>query len=273
MGRINTKHWPLFMAISIVLIIGAVGCSTSPTRANLTLEHARLGYMQAQQNPQVASNAPVSLHEAEQALQQAEQAWKDDNEEEAQHLAYVAERKTAIARATAEQKGAESDIQRLGEERDRVLLESRTREARQAQQEAQVATRRATQLEQELQELKARETERGLELTLGDVLFEVDKADLKAGTMRNLYTLAEFLKQNPTRNVSIAGHTDSTGAEARNLELSQRRAEAVRDFLIANGVSPDRIAAHGHGKSYPVASNDTAAGRQQNRRVEVVVMR
>jgi outer membrane protein OmpA-like peptidoglycan-associated protein len=243
-------------------------------RPNPALEEARLSYQQAQQNAQVASGAPVALREAEQALQKAEKAWKDDEDrEEVDHLAYVAERKVAIAGATAEQAVAEAEVKRLGEERDRVLLESRSREAQQAQQQAQTATARATQLEQELKALKARETERGLELTLGDVLFEVNQATLKPGAMRNLYQLAEFLNQNPTRHVMIEGHTDSTGSEATNLELSLRRAEAIRNFLITSGVNPGRITARGHGEMYPIASNDTAAGRQQNRRVEVVVMR
>lgn len=260
------------MAIGTGLVIGAVGCSTmGPSPA---LEQARLSYTQAQQNPQIATNAPVEWREAERALQSAERAWKaDEDQEEVQYLAYVAERKVEIARASAQQKMAEAEVQRLGEERDRVLLESRSREAQQAQQTAQTATARATKLEQELKELQAKETERGLELTLGDVLFEVNQANLRPGAMRNLYQLAEFLKQNPTRNVLIEGHTDSTGSEATNLELSRRRAEAVREFLITSGVSPDRVSARGHGETYPIASNDTAAGRQQNRRVEVVVMR
>ena len=278
MGRMKPSGFLRSMTIGTLLIISAVGCSTMPTSP--ALEQARLSYTQAQQNPQIAANAPVALREAEQALQKAEQAWKDDKEKEVQHLAYIAERKTEIARATAEQKMAEAEVQKLGEERERVLLESRSRtaqqaqeQAQQAQQQAQVATARATQLEQELKELQARETERGLELTLGDVLFEVNQASLKPGAMRNLYQLAEFLKQHPTRQVAIEGHTDSTGSEAANLDLSRRRAEAVRDFLIINGVSPERITAHGHGEMYPIASNNTAAGRQQNRRVEVVVMR
>ena len=259
------------MAIGTALLIGVVGCSTMGP--NPALEQARLSYMQAQQDPQIATHAPVAWSEAERALQHAEKAWKEDEEpEEVQHLAYVAERKVEIARASAQQKIAETEVQRLGEERDRVLLESRSREAQQAQQTAQTATARATKLEQELRELQAKETERGLELTLSDVLFEVNQANLKPGAMRNLYQLAEFLKQNPRRNVSIEGHTDSTGSEARNLDLSRRRAEAVRQFLITSGVSPDRLTAHGHGELYPVASNDTVAGRQQNRRVDVVVM-
>jgi OmpA-OmpF porin, OOP family len=265
MRRLIPRYVLRSMLIGSVLIMSAVGCSTmGPTPA---LEQARLSYTQAQQNPQIATNAPVAWREAERALQNAERAWKADEEpEEVQHLAYMAERKVEIARASAQQKMAEVEVQRLGEERDRVLLESRSREA-------QTATARATKLEQELRELQAKETERGLELTLGDVLFEVNQANLRPGAMRNLYQLAEFLKQNPTRNVLIEGHTDSTGAEATNFELSRRRAEAVREFLITSGVSPDRLTARGHGETYPIASNNTVAGRQQNRRVEVVVMR
>jgi outer membrane protein OmpA-like peptidoglycan-associated protein len=272
MAMTNIQPIVRFLVIGTALIVGAAGCTTmgeSPA-----LNQARFTYMQAQQNPQIATNAPVALREAEQAVQQAEKAWKDDGDEaEVQHLAYVAERKVNVAQATAEQKVAEAEVQRLGEERDRVLLDSRSREARQAQQQAQSATARATQLEQELKELQAKETERGLELTLGDVLFEVNQATLKPGAMRHMYQLAEVLRQQPTRHVLIKGHTDSSGSDSYNFELSQRRAESVRDFLISTGVSPDRITARGYGEAYPVASNDTTSGRQQNRRVAVVISR
>jgi OOP family OmpA-OmpF porin len=272
MGRTTPSHLRWLVVVGAALVIGAAGCST--VGENPALQQARFTYMQAQQDPQIVSNAPVALREAEQALRRAEQAWEEDKDrQEVQHLAYVTERKVGIARATAEQKLAEAEIQRLAEERDRVLIETRAREAQQAQQQAQAATARATQLEQQLRELQAKETERGLELTLGDVLFEVNRADLKPGAMRNLYQLAEFLRQNSTRQVLIEGHTDSTGSDSYNLDLSQRRAEAVRDFLIGNGVSPERITARGHGEAYPIAPNDTASGRQQNRRVEVVVLR
>jgi len=272
MAMTNIQSILRFLGISTALIVGAVGCSTM--RESPALNQARAAYMQAQRNPQIGTNAPLALRDAEQAVQRAERAWKDDDdEEEVQHLAYVAERKVDIARAAAEQKMAEAEVQRLGEERERMLLDSRSREARQAQQQAQVATARATQLEQELKALQAKETERGIELTLGDVLFEVNRADLKPGAMRNLYQLVEFLKQNPKRNVLIEGHTDSSGSDSYNLDLSQRRAESIRDFLITNGVGPERISARGYGEAYPIASNDTVAGRQQNRRVAVVVLR
>jgi outer membrane protein OmpA-like peptidoglycan-associated protein len=240
----------------------------------MALGQARTAFMQAQQNPQITSNAPITMREAEQTLRHAEQVWvKDQDEEEVQHLAYVTERQVEMARAASQQKQAEADIKRLAEERDRLLLDTRARQAQQSQQSAQEATARASQLEQELKALQARETERGLELTLGDVLFEVNAATLKPGAMRHLYQLAEFLKQNPARNVLIEGHTDSTGSESHNLELSQRRAEAVADFLTNNGVSPARVTTRGYGEAYPIASNDSTAGRQQNRRVDMVVLR
>jgi outer membrane protein OmpA-like peptidoglycan-associated protein len=251
--------------------------------------------MQAQRDPQVTAEAPVALQEAEQTLGRAERTWKaDHNAEEAQHLAQLTEQRIEIARAVAQRRMAEADIQQLGRERERVLQEARAREARlaqeaaeraqqeaeraqreaaRAQQDVRTATTRATQLEQELAALKAKETERGLVLTLGDVLFEFNRADLKPGTMQKLYPLVTFLQENPTRNVVIEGHTDNIGSDAYNQDLSERRAEAVRSFLIQNGIRAERVTAQGRGKSYPVASNDTEAGRQQNRRVEIVIPR
>jgi OOP family OmpA-OmpF porin len=106
---------------------------------------------------------------------------------------------------------------------------------------------------------------------LGDVLFEFNKADLRAGALRNLYPLVSFLKENASRAVTIEGYTDNVGAESYNLDLSQRRAEAVRRFLLENGLTQDRITARGLGEAYPVASNSTESGRQMNRRVEIVI--
>ena len=137
--------------------------------------------------------------------------------------------------------------------------------------EAEQALARTKQLEQQLADLKARQTDRGLELTLSDVLFEFDKANLTPGALLSLAPLVTFLRENPDQTISIEGHTDSLGSDAYNQQLSQHRAEAVRDFLVQSGISVDRITARGMGKSYPVASNATEAGRQQNRRVEMVI--
>jgi OmpA-OmpF porin, OOP family len=263
-------HALRYVAVGTVVLTAAWGCTTMQEPA--ALAQARSQYMQAQQNPQVTTHAPVALREAEQTLRQAERLWvEEEDEAEVQHLAYVTERRVDIARANTEQKLAETEIQKLSEERDQVLLQSRTRETQQAQREAQQATTHATRLEQELAALKTQQTDRGLVVTLSDVLFESNRADLKPGAMRTLYPLVTFLKENPTRTMSIEGHTDSIGSQSYNLDLSERRATAVRDFLMAQGVEAGRINTVGYGKAYPVASNDTEAGRQQNRRVEVVM--
>ena len=262
------------------LCLSALGVGCGPT-TNTALERAQASYQQAQQNPQIATHAPVALQEAQQSLQRAERVWSNEKDgDEVAHLAYVTEQRVDIARATADKKIAEAEIKQLGAEREQVLLEARTREAIQAQRIAEVARTRAEQeaararlLEQELAALKARQTERGLVLTLGDVLFEYDKVNLKPGAMQNLYQLATFLTENPERNLIIEGHTDSLGSDSYNLELSRRRAQAVENFLLQNGVEPTRLTTRGYGEAYPVASNTTEAGRQENRRVEIVVLR
>ena len=204
--------------------------------------------------------APEQLAEAEQALDQAESAFRGRaDQDEVDHLAYLAEQRAGTAQALADERVALAEIDRLGEERDDLLVESRDRQIR--------------VLETELAELQADRTERGLVVTLSDeILFDVDQAELKPGGMQQLARVAEFLVENPDRNVLIEGHTDSTAPDAYNLALSQRRANAVEDFLITQGVDPTRMSSDGYGEQLPIASNDTAAGRQANRRVELVVL-
>jgi len=257
-----------------------LGCSTIPARP-VALEDARAAYAQAQQDPQVATNAPVALREAEEAVRRAEQTWeKSKNVREVQNLAAVAERRVALARAAAEKKMAENELAELSAERERVLLEARTREAERAQREAdrsyqqvRIVTTRETQLEQDLAAFKAqtRETTRGLVLTLDGVLFGSNQATLAPGGMNRLAQLVTFLKAHPERRVTIEGYTDSIGSASHNLGLSQRRAEAVRSFLIQNGLDARRITATGYGEASPLAPNNTEAGRLQNRRVEVII--
>jgi OOP family OmpA-OmpF porin len=270
-----------------LLVVGSLlggGCTAgSPPVA---LEQARTAYAQAEQTPEVVANAPVPLREANQALQRAERVWADDHDaEEVQHLAALATQRVEIARAVAEKKVAEAQMQQATEERDQVLLDARTRAAQRSQLEAaratqqaqaataqaQAATSQVQQLQQELAALQAKQTDRGLVLTLGDVLFETGKADLRPGALRNLYPLVTFLQKYPERRVVIEGHTDNVGSDAYNLDLSQRRADAVRDFLLQNGVNAAQMSTRGYGKASPVASNNTAEGRQQNRRVELII--
>ncbi len=124
----------------------------------------------------------------------------------------------------------------------------------------------------ELTSIQSRESDRGIVLTIPDVLFDVDKADLKVGAQRDLAAIAMYLKDRPGQKVLIEGHTDSTGTTAHNHELSLRRSTAVETFFLKNGVDPERFEVRGLGENLPIASNETSAGRQQNRRVEIVVL-
>jgi outer membrane protein OmpA-like peptidoglycan-associated protein len=130
----------------------------------------------------------------------------------------------------------------------------------------------AKRLQTAVAELEARPTERGLVLTLGsDVLFDFDRYELKPGAKRTVERVADFLNEYPERKVLVEGFTDSLGSREYNMGLSERRANAVRMALLERGVDPDRIKIRGYGPDHPVASNDTEAGRQRNRRVEIVV--
>jgi len=171
--------------------------------------------------------------------------------------AAAAREQAALARENAERAALAATVA----EKQAVWADQRSTSARRAE------------LERELAELKARETAHGLVLTLGDVLFAPDQSEPTTAAMRKLSPLVTILKDQPQRSIRIEGYTDSRGPESYNLDLSQRRADAVRDFLIDNGISPRRITARGYGEAVAVASNSTLAGRRENRRVEVIVPR
>lgn len=143
--------------------------------------------------------------------------------------------------------------------------------ARDAQAQAAAAEARAASLQRQLTTLEALKTDRGLVITLGDVLFKFNRAEVKSSAQTRMAQLADFLRHYPDRRVSIEGHTDNIGTAAYNNELSQRRAEAIRSQLIGLGIASERISTVGYGKDFPVASNDTDTNRAINRRVEVVI--
>jgi outer membrane protein OmpA-like peptidoglycan-associated protein len=255
------KHKKLLMAALLTGTAALTACNTIPPK-NSNLEEARTSYSTAQSDPQVVKFAAVEFKQAGDALNQADAAWRDkEKPEKVNHLAYLANQKVAIAQETAKLKTAEETLQNADAERNKVLLDARTNEA-------ELAKQKAKQLEDEL---KAKSSDRGLTITLGDVLFDTAKAKLKSGGMRTMEKLATFLKENPERKVLVEGFTDSRGSDEYNQGLSERRADAVRSALLGFGVSPDRIEARGYGEAFPVAGNDDAAGQQMNRRVEVVI--
>ena len=235
--------------------------------------------------------AEVRAFEAERARKEAEARTLEIQRAkgEAEALARQAEiaRKEAEARALeiqrakgeaeaktleAEKAKKEAEAKALELEKAQKEAEAKKLEAEMAHMKAEEAIAQRKQLESELSELKARQTDRGVILTLGDILFETGKANLMSGAMRSIDILADFLKKYPKRNVLIEGFTDSTGSETYNLGLSQQRANAVRDALTAKGITTERITTKGYGEQFPIAGNNTQAGRQQNRRVEIVIL-
>lgn len=186
-----------------------------------------------------------------------------------ERAAAVADEKAEIAKEEAEIAKAAAEL----EEKKSALAQKKAALVEKESDINKEVAAQANQLEQELADLKAQETERGLVYTLGEVLFEFNDVELKAEALRKLYPLVTFLKEHPRRDLLIEGHADSLGSDVYNLQLSQQRAIAVGKFLVSNGIAPERITAYGYGKEYPVASNATPAGREQNRRVEVVILR
>lgn len=174
------------------------------------------------------------------------------------------------ARMSAEQAKMRADQAKMEAESAQKLADERLAAAEAARKQAEAAKARNAALQAELAELQAKDTDRGMVLTLGDVLFDTAKSSLKAGALRSIDKLAEFLKRNPERKILIEGHTDSVGSDEYNQQLSQARAAAVRQALLENQIAADRLDMRGLGEAYPVANNATAAGRQQNRRVEVI---
>jgi outer membrane protein OmpA-like peptidoglycan-associated protein len=210
-----------------------------------------------------SQEARIAQKEAENAkflaMAEAERAEKAKREaEQARLLAQSEADRATKAKAEAEARGREAEQARMA-----ALAES---------ERAAKAKAEADQLMKELSALKAKQTERGIVLTIGDVLFAIGKADLSKEAMRSVDKLAEFLQKYPNRNVLIEGHTDSTGSDELNMTLSQNRAGAVKEALTGKGITEGRITPKGYGKKYPVATNDTSAGRQQNRRVEVIIL-
>ncbi|RJP94377.1 MAG: DUF4398 domain-containing protein, partial [Desulfobacteraceae bacterium] len=259
---------------SLILLVGLLsGCAS--TEKFPPLERAQAAYSVAENNPDVKANAPVALYESDKILKKAEMA---ENLDEKRHLSYLAEKNSEMAIALAEQKKAEKEMALLKKEKERVILESRTTEAEMSAREtlaareeamrlkaeaeakareAQEAMDRAAQLESELANLKAEKTDRGVVLTLGDVLFATGKAELAPGAKQTMDYLAAFLNKYPDRKVLIEGHTDSTGSAELNQSLSERRAQSVKIALLERGISFDRIDTVGYGKDRPVTSNDT----------------
>lgn len=280
MSEIATRTSLARLAAAAALV-AAAGCAS---RQSPELDSLRTRY--DQEKPRLDQLAPVASDDARVSIDKVAGAVNAGAEHaEVTHLVYVANKRIDVAEARADERAAHDEVAALSAERQRLELAARENAARSAQSAAASASARAAEaaqraadaearnreLQSQLSELSARETDRGIVLTLGDVLFDVDRSTLKPGARASLEKLVTFLNENPDRNLEIEGHTDSTGSRAHNEELSQARADSVASFLASRGISGSRVQTRGLAFDFPVASNDTAAGRQLNRRVEIII--
>jgi len=208
--------------------------------------------------------AEVAVTEANAARDKARLAARTDE-------ADAAQRNAASSQRQADASQAQSEASQRQAANARQQTAAAQQQAAMSQQQTNDANVRAMQLEEQLKEMNAKKTDRGMVVTMGDVLFDTNRAELKSGGLRNVEKLGGFLKQYPQRKALIEGFTDSTGSDGTNQALSGRRADAVRTALVGMGVGSERLATHAYGEAYPIAGNDSADGRQLNRRVEIVL--
>ena len=265
----TTKYTWLTRISSVAALALLVGCASNPT-TTAELERARDAVDKVASMPDSSTLASAELKEAQETLRKAEEAARE-NEPDADvaHLAYVAEQQAAIAEAKMNEAKALEDTKNAEANRNAALLEARERDVAEAERRADRAEADAAAAWREVEE--AQETARGLVLTFGDMLFDTGGSTLKPGAQLLLDKLAAYLQQNPGAHAIIEGHTDNVGSDTMNQALSERRAAAVAAALQARGITGDRLETMGLGESYPVATNDTSAGREENRRVEVVL--
>ncbi len=219
-------------------------------RSQLLVRASRLEVRQARREAEQARMlSAATLEEIERTRRDAVSA--EESREEAARREREAREEAAAARELAEAQASEIEL---------------------ARREAELATEAADSLRRRLELLELRQTDRGVVVTLGDVLFETGQTELAPDARANLEDVVELLQTEPDKRIRIEGHTDSTGPASVNERISLERAEAVRDELAAMGIDSGRITAIGMGEDYPIANNDTADGRSQNRRVDVILL-
>ena len=286
------------------LTAASLGVLLTACANNLTelaeVEEARQSWDELSANPNKDEYAPIAYDIAKEEVQKLERMIDDGAAEKfVFQQAYITNRKIDIAQANIREAMARDLIDSSDERRQLIVLKARERELQAAKRRAEelqvevmqskaeadavrmeaMAQReqademkqRAMDLQNQVANLKAKETDRGLVLTLDNILFEVGNSELKPGASRTLDKIADFLSDQPDQSVIVEGFTDSTGSDDFNMQLSQERAASVRRYLVSQGIDRSQITARGYGEQYPVASNDTTVGRQQNRRVEIVL--
>ena len=281
----NLKTSSTFLRTSVAVAVASAlltACAAVPMKPAGSAE-VRNKLTQLQSDPTLANRATVATKDADAAVRAAETPQLD--KPLAQHLVLIADRKVDTARALAETSRAEDQREALSKDREKSRLDARTQEADVAKGQVAAARadaassqlqtmelqRQAIEMQRQIDAMSAKVTDRGVVLTLGDVLFTTGRADLKVTATGNLNKLVTFLANYPNRTVVVEGYTDNVGSDDYNQGLSQRRADGVKDYLVRQGVGAMRLSSLGKGESVPVADNASSEGRQQNRRVEVII--
>ncbi|MGP0074976.1 MAG: OmpA family protein [Bryobacteraceae bacterium] len=251
-------------------------------------ETARLLALKRQEDERIAREKQAAADREAAARAAADQAAKEKALADAQ--AAQAAQKAAEEKAAADAARAQEEAERLKAEQARLSADEQQKaaelarlQAQQSEQKAQEADRLRAQAEQAQQQLRqqllqqfnlileTRDTARGLIVNMSDVLFDFNKYTLRPAAREKLAKISGIILSHPGLRLEVDGYTDSIGSEDYNQKLSENRAGGVRDYLVGQGLASDNVTAKGFGKDDPVASNDTAAGRQKNRRVEMVV--
>ncbi|OCT25625.1 OmpA family protein [Pseudomonas putida] len=248
--------------VVLALAVGLQGCASQ--RSESALDDATAAFQKVKDNSDVLRSAPRDVIRAGESLARAERlASYVGSGTDVRHYAYLSQRYSEIAREHANLALNQERLAKLDLERQRLQLALREAKLASVQQQGKW-------VESQIAALASEQADRGLVMTLGDVLFDTGEAELKNSASRTVLKLVQFLQLNPRRVVRIEGYTDSTGASEDNLKLSRDRAQSVADMLVDLGIDEKRIEVEGYGDQYPVEVNASERGRAQNRRVEIV---
>ncbi|MBX9753237.1 MAG: OmpA family protein [Pseudomonadaceae bacterium] len=258
MKRLNYRAPALLLAAALL-----TGCAGSE-HSQQELDAARVSFQKVKHDPQVLRSAPLDVVRAGESLTRAEGFsgyW--GSSADVSHYAYLSLRFSQIASEHSLLIVNQERLAALEQERQRLQQALRDAKLLSVQQQGQAQ-------DEQMVSLTRTQVDRGLVMTLSDVLFEPAKASLNASANRTLLKLVQFLQLNPRRIVRIEGYADNQGTQAQNLLLSVERAQEVANVLEDLGIDKKRLQVQGYGEAYPLAENASRRGREQNRRVEIV---
>jgi len=265
----------MFGLAAATMLAGAAAPVLADKTDRLVTDEYREKIAVARAEPGVAQYGAVYLDRASDRIAKLDKKLDNDKSGQAQAVAGEIDALIETARTRARIAMLKQDVEQAKAQataRTSEKLADAQAAAAQAQADATAARSEADRLKAEMRDYQLKQTQLGATLVLQDVVFETGKADLKPGAAQRLQPMAQYLQANPQVKVRIDGHTDAQGSDSYNQRLSEARAQAVRTALAGMGVAGERITAVGHGEADPVADNRNAAGRQQNRRVEVTLV-